>query len=261
MDDLDALVPAAAAGDRRAVESVLAGVSDRVYALAMRMLADPTEAEDATQEILLRIAKGLAGFRGEARLSTWVYRIAANQLLTMRAQRAELRSTFESMASWLDDGLAAPAPEAPDPVLVEEAKLFCTHAMLSCLDRDHRLAYILGHIVEVTSDEGGEILDITPELFRQRLSRARRELEAFVHGRCGLVAAEHPCRCPRQIHNGIARGFVDANRLRFANHPVRTGTAQIGEFVSAAKLFRSLPEWAAPAGLVERIRGGLADLP
>jgi len=83
------LVDAAVAGDRQALEELLRLVAGDVRRLAQRMLWHPQDAEDATQEILVKVATRLSSFRGSARVTTWVHRIAVNHLLTTRRRRAE----------------------------------------------------------------------------------------------------------------------------------------------------------------------------
>ena len=117
---MDDLIARAREGDRAALEGVLDGVRDRIYNLALRMLWHPADAEDATQEILIRIVTHLGSFRGESAFSTWSYRVAANYLLTTRKRRAEREElTFERFAEQLDEGLA---PEQPDPAAELEVR-------------------------------------------------------------------------------------------------------------------------------------------
>src|SRR5262249_10227248 len=153
--------------------------------------ADPDDAEDATQEILIKVVTNLASFRGESAFSTWAHRVAANHLLTTRQRRAEQAGlSFEVMA-----GAGRHAPPAPPPAppsspeaaaLIAEVRITCTLGMLLCLDRGHRLAYLLGEVLDLSGEEGAEVLGITPEGFRKRLSRAREDLLAFMRGRCGV---------------------------------------------------------------------------
>jgi RNA polymerase sigma factor (sigma-70 family) len=84
VDPSPRLVAAAVNGDRCALEDVLRAVVDDVRRLAQRMLWHPQDAEDATQEILVKVATRLNTFRGDARVTTWVHRIAVNHLLTTR---------------------------------------------------------------------------------------------------------------------------------------------------------------------------------
>ena len=178
---LELLARRAVAGDREALNDLVTAVQPRVYALAVRMLWNRQDAEDATQEILLRVVTRLAQFDFRSRLTTWVYRVAVNYLLDVRKSPVErLRLTFTSFADDLAQGLEEGEPgSAERSVLVEEVKVGCTVAMLQCLDRPHRLAYIGGEILDVSGPEAAEILQITSDAFRKQLQRARAEVVAF----------------------------------------------------------------------------------
>ena len=167
-DALAAKVRAAQAGDARALEQLVLSVRDRVYRLSLRMTARPADAEDATQEILIRVITRLSTFRGEAAFSTWVHRIAVNYLLDRSKNAVErLETTFDAFAADLLDGLASSPSSAPDARILErEVQLACTHAMLTCLDREHRIAYILGEIFDVDSDDGGYICEVPAATYR-----------------------------------------------------------------------------------------------
>jgi hypothetical protein len=134
--------------------------------------------------------------------------------------------------------------------------------MLLCLDREHRLIYILGEVFGVTSEAGGEILEITPAAFRKRLSRARQRLRAFMQEHCGLVNNAVPCRCARRVDHAIAIGRVDPHHLLFAGHPTReadadrllTSVREMDALHSAATVFRDHPDYAAPRHVVTTIK-------
>jgi RNA polymerase sigma factor (sigma-70 family) len=265
--EIEAQVERAVAGDRAALEEIVRSIQDRVYGLALRMLWHPDDAEDATQEILIRIITHLGSFRGESAFLTWVYRVAANYLLTTRKHRAEQEGlTFERFGADLDEGLADESAgiqeEVEQRVLEEEVRIGCTHGMLLCLDRDHRLAYILGEIVEVGGEEGAVILQITPAAFRKRLSRARACIEAFMKTKCGLVDTVNLCRCARRIPHAIQVGRVDPSHLLFAGRPVcateeatvKDRVRELHELRDAAAIYRSHPTYAAPAGFVPSLK-------
>ena len=78
---LDALVRLSRAGDRQALERLIEAIQGKVYNLAIRMLRVPADAEDATQEILIKVITHLGEFRSESAFTTWVYRVASNHLL------------------------------------------------------------------------------------------------------------------------------------------------------------------------------------
>lgn len=198
-EELQPLVERAVAGDRVALNDLVARLLDEVYRLALRMTGNRADAEDAAQEIMIKAITNLGSFRGEASVRTWTYRIAVRHLLDRPKSRVEsLGLDLERFAADLMDGLQ-PADAGADPALAEEVKLGCTLAMLTCLDREHRVAYILGEVFDLPSAEAASIADASPQAYRQRLSRARRQLEAFTQAYCGLVSREAPCRCDRRV--------------------------------------------------------------
>jgi len=123
-----------------------------VFNIAMRVVWRRDLAEDATQEILIKIVTKLSTFRGQSKFRTWLYRIAFNHLLNVRKSEFEDPSvTFTDMGHALGD---TPDLELPDPrsvsvelpLLVEEARVGCMTAMLMCLDRRQRMAFALNLI-------------------------------------------------------------------------------------------------------------------
>src|SRR5690606_18216368 len=135
-----------------------------------------------TQDVLLKIVTRLATFEGRARFRTWAFRVAANHLLDVRRSEMERKGvTFADMARSLDDTADEDLPDPRGvpvelPVLVEEAKQGCLLAMLMCLDRRQRLAFVLGAILGVEGEVAAEVLELSHEAYRQLLSRARRDL-------------------------------------------------------------------------------------
>ncbi len=256
MRDVDPLlVKRAAGGDTEALEAVLRGVQDDVYRLAHRMLWHPADAEDATQEILVKILTRLGGFRGESRFSTWTYRVAVNHLLTTRKRRAErMALTFEQFGEDLATGLDEPIDGrgVDDEILAEEVKVGCSQAMLLCLDREHRAAFVLGDVFELPGEEASQILDITPAAYRKRLSRARSRVQAFMREHCGLVEPANPCRCRRRVGAAIRQGRVDPNHVLFARD-VRRHVEQMERLHDAAAVFRSHPPLRAPDRVADAI--------
>lgn len=252
-DDLNALAARARNGDRDALEVLVRAVQKDVYNLAVRFLWHPQDAEDATQEILIRIITGLATFEGRSRFRTWVYRVASNALLTQGRKRMEQTAlSFDAFAEALADGLDAGAPElysraADDPadaLMLEEVKIGCTHAMLLCLDRDHRLAYILGEVLDLDHGEGADILAITRPAFRKRLSRATQRISAFMTGHCGLINTANPCRCRRRVGCAIERGHVRPDAPLFAH-----SVAHARQFPKVIATIRLLEEGRRSAAL------------
>ncbi len=250
------LASAAAGGDRTALEALLARHRGWIYNLARRMLWDTRDAEDAAQEILLKIATRLGTFRGESALRTWAWRVAANHLLSRRRGTVEeVVHDFDCYGSSLAAMADSDEPGPEERLLVEEAKVGCTIGMLLCLEREQRLAFVLGEIFGVTDAEGADVLGLTRDGFRQRLSRARRQLYAFLAGRCGLADPANPCRCARKTRAFVQAGIVDPSRLQFATayraRVEQVAPARAEDLDRAAsgfaRLYREHPFFEAPA--------------
>lgn len=272
--DLEELTRLAIDGDRGALDLLVRQLQVPVYGLALRMLWNKEDAEDATQEILIRVVTGLGGFRADSGVRTWVYRIACNTLLTLRQKRMEHRAvSFEEFGEDLSRGLSdSPLRVEYDldqALLLEEVKIGCTLALLLCLDRSHRLAYILGEILELDHHEAAEVLEIAPAAFRKRLSRARASITRFMTARCGLVNPANACRCRKRVATAIDLGRVDPANLLFASSrdharrfpQVLERIRQLEETQRAAALYRSHPDLAPSESFTAWLRQVLDEKP
>ena len=255
-----ALVARAQAGDRPALEAMVGRHQAWIYNIAVRMLGHPQDAEDATQEILVKALTRLSSFEGRSRFRTWLYRIAVNHVLNMKRGRLEPEAlTFACYAHSLD---ATPELDFPDEsmagadlrLLVDEARLGCTSGMLLCLDREQRLIFILGSVFGVSDAVGAELLELSRDNFRQRLARARRDLQNFMQDKCGLVNSANPCRCAKKTRGFIAAGHIDPNNLRFARERmtrVRDVAARVSDEITGldaayAEVYRDHPFQNSP---------------
>lgn len=265
---LEGLVEQAKEGDKDALEDLVRRIQDRIYGLAIRMLYHPADAEDATQEILIKIITRLDGLRGESGFTTWAYRIASNHLLTTKRRRAEQWDlTFDKCERRIEKGLSycghQSFNEVENGLLLEEMKLACMQGLLLCLSREIRMAFILGVVFQTTGIEGGEILDITPESFRQRLSRGRKQVSDFMATKFSLVNPKNPCHCERILLYDIEKTrVIDPKNLLFADHPchakkngqVMNRLQELDELIRVTALFRSHQEYAAPEAFVEIVK-------
>ncbi|MEW4565098.1 RNA polymerase sigma factor [Bremerella sp. JC770] len=220
------LVHQANRGDRAALEKLVLRHQAWVYNIAVRMVFHPQDAEEVTQEVLVKVITKLSTFKEESKFRTWLYRIAANHVLNMKRRGAETHEmTFSEYGAAINDtaDMELPDPKSVPvalPVLVEEAKNSCTMGMLMCLDRRQRLIFTLGEILGVSDTVGGEVLEMTAANFRQCLARARRDLHHFMNNQCGLVNTSNPCRCPKKTRGFIENGHVDPQNLLFTTQHV-----------------------------------------
>lgn len=205
--NLTALIDKAVAGDRDSLETVILSVRDLVFSLSLRMLGTFHDAEDATQDILLKVMMHLSSFKQESSFFTWVFRIATNHLINYKKHMfAKYPLHFEFYG---DDIENAPVRDIPDltqdvekSILAEELKMSCTNVMLQCLDTESRLIFVLGTMFKVDSRIAGDILEMKPEAYRQRLSRIRRKMADFLSAYCGEYG-NGKCRCRERINYAI----------------------------------------------------------
>ncbi len=215
---LEEIAQRAVGGDRAALETLVRAMQSDIYGLALRMLCNREDAEDATQEILVRIVTRLSQFDFRSKLKTWAFRVAVNYILDVKKSAVErLRLSFESFAQDLTEGLGLEAPsETEYSLLIEEVKIGCSLAMLQCLDRPHRSAYVLGEILELSGTEAADVLEISPDLFRKRLQHARTAILKFTRNHCGLVSDAAACSCNRQVPAALRAGKVRADACNYA---------------------------------------------
>ena len=239
-------------GDREALDRLVRALQGDIYGLALRMLCNREDAEDATQEILVRIVTRLSQFDFRSKLKTWTYRVAVNYIIDVKKSAVErLHLSFERFADDLKSGLDfQAAAETERSLLIEEVKVGCTFGMLQCLDRPHRLAYVLGEIMELPGPDAAEALEISADLFRKRLQHARSAILTFTKTYCGLVSDTAACRCNRQLPAALRAGKVraDADACSFAAKP--------SSFQEARAIVRQVDEarWALEVHRTSRPR-------
>ncbi len=214
------LIAKASGGDRAALELIAARYQNWIYNIALRMVGSVADAEDVTQEILIKIITRLDSFKGNSSFKTWLYRIVKNHVFSM--QRRGLESAFTSFEVHSEIVEAAPYSSAEDEwseqergEMVEETKIKCMMGLLTCLSREQRLVFILGGIFGADSTVGAEIMETSADNFRQKLSRARRDISRYMNGECSLLNAGNSCRCQRKAKAAVSAGFVDPKRRIF----------------------------------------------
>lgn len=216
--DTASLVARSRDGDRAAVEALVRMVQPAIYRLAQRFLMVPEDAEDATQEILLKIITRLGQFDGKSRFTTWAYAVATNHLRDVKRRPIEGAMTLAEFGDDLSEGLAESPYEGPEAArMLEEVRIGCTLAMLQCLEQEARLAYILGEILELDHTEASDVLGVSAPTYRKRLSRARAAITAFMREHCGLIESANPCRCSKRVLRAQALGRVDSEHFVFAS--------------------------------------------
>jgi RNA polymerase sigma factor (sigma-70 family) len=263
------LIQHALQGSRKSLEELIYRHQAWIYNIALRMVFYPQEAEDVTQEVLIKILTKLSTFRGESSFRTWAYRIVVNHVLNMKKSLGE-KKHFNNFDDYWKAIERTPDMDLPNQgtysvemkTIVNEVKVSCMSGMLLCLDREQRLIYILGAIFQVTDKIGAEILEISRDNFRQKLSRARKQLFNFMHDKCGLMDENNPCKCEKKTRALIESGYVNPKNLLFSINYVHSVESAAGDKarrldelmdVQSQKLFRENP-FQEPPDFVESLR-------
>lgn len=218
-EELQALAEKATAGDKEALEALVTGVQDMVFNLSLRMLGTFADAEDAAQDILLKMITHLSSFRGESLFTTWVFRIAVNHLKDYKKHMfAHAPLSFEFYGDDIKNGKIQDIPDltqnVEQDILAEELKMSCTNVMLQCLDTESRCIFILGTMFRIDSRIAGEILEMTPEAYRQRLSRIRKKMAGFLEQYCGAYGGG-TCRCRDRVNYAIQSHRLNPRQLDY----------------------------------------------
>jgi RNA polymerase sigma-70 factor (ECF subfamily) len=203
LDDL-ALARRVAAGDRSAFDALMRINNRRLYRLARATMRNDAEAEEALQEAYIAAYRGMAGFRGESTLATWLSRMVLNECLGRLRKGARRQNVIPMVTSDEMDGIHANEEEVPDKVLVRSEMRALIERKLGELPEDFRLVFVLRSVEELSVEETADSLGIEQATVRSRHFRARsllreslareidvaeRDLFDFGGARCDLIVA------------------------------------------------------------------------
>lgn len=269
-EEMEQLITEATAGNSKALETVLQNVQNLIFNLSLRMLGTVPDAEDATQDILVRIMTNLTSFRNESNFNTWVYRLATNYLIDYKKSMfVHYPLDFDYYSNDIKSGYV----ENSDDLLMgiskeklgKELKLSCTNVMLQCLDPLTRCIFILGTMFKIDSRIAGDILGITPENYRQKLSRARKKVADFLSYHCGLTETGF-CSCEKRIGYAIKHNRISPSKLKYTNleelnQDTLIGYTEIMESIDEiSEVFSELPMYHSPVSAKKFIKN-LLQLP
>lgn len=175
------LALAAASGDRAALEALLERHADLIHSVCRRVLADPDDALDATQEALLAVTRGIRTFDGRAQFTTWCYRVATNAALDEARRRSRRPRPVDDLIETATPGVALDAAIA-DRLDVDAA--------LAQIHPDFRAAVALRDLAGLDYAEIAAVLGIPPGTVRSRIARGRGALADLLGNR--EVPSEHP---------------------------------------------------------------------
>ncbi len=187
------LIERLVARDERAFNELVRNYERRVFALVFRMLSSRAEAEDLTQEVFVQVFKAIGTFRGESKLSTWIYRIAVN-LCKNRAKYLKVRHTGEQ--DHIDDVAERLPPrqarhanvaqvDRPDEAMAGRQVEEIVRQAIAEVDENFRECLILCDVEELSYEEIAEITRLPAGTVKSRIFRARAQLREIVERKLG----------------------------------------------------------------------------
>lgn len=211
------LVRQAAAGDGAACEALMRRYNQRMFRTARSILKDDGEAEDAVQEAYLRAWRGLAGFRGQSRLSTWLIRIAANEALgRLRRSGAEvipLEAAMISTVPEVQSALTDTVEREPEQRAMRGQLRRLMESRVDLLPEAYRVVFVLRAVEEMSVEEVAQALQIPEATVRTRFFRARSLLREGLAREIDLSTAElfafDGARCDRIVARVLEQAAIE----------------------------------------------------
>lgn len=174
--------------DERAFNELVHLYQGKVFHLVFRMLGDRAEAEDLAQEVFVTVFKSIDGFRGDSKLSTWLYRVATNHAKNRlkylgrraRGQKQELTELSEREVLESASMATSAKVDRPDEALLGKEAESIVQAALAKLDEDHRTLVVLRDVENLSYEEIQRITGLPEGTVKSRLHRARLALKESV---------------------------------------------------------------------------------
>ncbi len=177
-----ALVERVQAGDQQAFGLLVTKYQRKLLRLVMRLVRDPAEAEDVTQEAFIKAYRALPGFRGESAFYTWLYRIGVNTAKNWLVANGRRMPTVTDIAGddaeGIDDGGLLRDDETPDRVMMSKQIAATVNAAMAALPEDLRTAITLREIEGLSYEEIAQVMDCPIGTVRSRIFRARDAIAA-----------------------------------------------------------------------------------
>jgi len=175
-EDDYALIAECCAGNTQAFNELVLRYQTSVSILATRLLGSPHEAEDITQDAFLRVYERIEEFRGEAKFSTWLYRICYNLCLD-NLKRKKSDPIADIGDKTLPEELAVPRSELPDQMLIRKEQQHLVEQALTHVTQEFRQVIVLHHTTPLSYEEIAELLGLPVGTVRSRLHRGREEVK------------------------------------------------------------------------------------
>jgi RNA polymerase sigma-70 factor (ECF subfamily) len=174
------LVDRCRVGDEAAWRELVESTHREVYSLCLRILRDPDDAAEATQDAYLKAWRGLRGFRGDASFATWLYRVTANAAISKQRRRSRTRRHETRVEG--DDAIHIPASTTTEQIAGARLELGAVEAALARLPDHYRSAVVLRDVYGLPIEEIARRLGVSETAAKVRVHRGRKRLKQAVYG-------------------------------------------------------------------------------
>jgi RNA polymerase sigma-70 factor (ECF subfamily) len=261
MIDEKSLIHNLKSGHEESLDLLYAAYGQKIYNLAYRMTGNQEDAEDISQETLIRVCRHIDQFRGDSKLYTWIYAITKNLCHGFLKQKK--KNTHASMEALIysaqSEETTGTFSHEERQVLLNQIKAGCFTGLLRCLSFYQRLAFILHVLLNLPMKDVAEILDKSEGAAKVLLHRARRNLKEFMCRNCSLYDPNNPCRCENLIGFSLARGWIKKpagnqweEAYAVAPHTIE---AEIEGIRKITELYKTLVNQVPSESLIQRIQG------
>jgi len=200
------------------------------------MIQDEDAAKDAAQEAWLEVMKSLPSFRGESKISTWIFTITY-RVVRRYARKERVYSTRFLRNYFSQEEIELPHSQELDKKLwVKEMCDKCLTGILHCLDHESRMAYILRDIAQLPYEKIADIIDRSPASIRQMIFRSRKKLRSFLEDNCVLYNPGGKCTCRM-------RKWIREIDLPREYEELRKSVAQINVFRETEEVLSRVNYW------------------
>jgi RNA polymerase sigma factor (sigma-70 family) len=217
------LVFMAQQGDDKAMSMLISKYRPFVLGITKRMLV--TDPEDIVHDVLIKVLLNLRQFELRSSFTTWLYRITMNQIFKHKRKKRMLPL---EMAGEIEERV-----DSPDLLPGEAVMKNYFVGMLLCLDEEQRSSVILSDLFKMDHVKASGTLGISPDNFRKRLSRSRKDMKHWTEKKCSLVFPGKECKCNQKAKYFMAQGWIDHETKRFSESRV----GEVSKYVQA--LFES----------------------
>jgi RNA polymerase sigma-70 factor (ECF subfamily) len=196
------------AGDESAYEILIQRFEQPVYSLVSRLVDNPADASDVTQEVFLKVFRKVDGFRAESSLKTWIYRIAVNEARNQRRwfMRHRAKETglepAQSDAQGPQDWLADPG-RSPYQAALDGETSALIEAALKQVSSNYRAAIVLREVEDLSYEEIAQVLEVSLGTVKSRILRGRESLRRHLMDRLGETASASLSAPEFKQHQGV----------------------------------------------------------